>query len=105
LNNLVKIAVKDDIPEGACKRIELGEKRIALFNVRGEFFAIDDTCSHEEASLSQGELEGHLVECPLHGSRFDVRTGQVRSLPAVVPVDTYELVIEGEDILISLNSE
>ncbi len=105
LENYVKAAKVNEIPEGRVKRIEIGETYIALFNIDGEFYAIDDTCSHEEASLSQGELDGHMIECPLHGSRFDVKTGQVRSLPAVMPIKTYKVVTEGDDIFIFMESE
>ena len=71
--------------------------RIALCNVDGEFFATTDVCSHDEASLSDGELFGHVVECPLHGARFDVRTGKALSLPAVYPVKTFEVrVLDGQ---------
>ncbi len=76
-----------------------------MFNVGGEFYALDDVCSHEKASLSQGELDGHLIECPLHGSRFDVRTGEAKSFPAVVPVAIYTLLVVGDDILLSADWE
>lgn len=105
MGKYIKVAHKDEIPEGTAKRIEVGERYIAVFNVGGEYYAIDDTCSHEQASLSQGELEGYIIECPLHGSRFDIRTGQVKSLPAVVPVVSFKLVLDGEDIIISVDSE
>lgn len=100
MEKYIEIAHKDEIPEGKAKRIEVGERYIAVFNVGGEYYAIDDTCSHEQASLSQGELEGYIIECPLHGSRFDIRTGQVKSLPAVLPVACYKLMVDGDDILI-----
>lgn len=99
------IARIDEIEEGAGKRIEFDGKYIAVFNVGGEFFAIDDTCSHEEASLAQGEVEDYLVECPLHGSRFDVRSGEPKAFPAIMPVKTYKIVVEGDDLIIDIGSE
>ncbi|MBI4641820.1 MAG: Rieske 2Fe-2S domain-containing protein, partial [Candidatus Tectomicrobia bacterium] len=63
--------------------------------------AIDDTCTHEEASLSEGEVWGEVIECPKHGARFDLRTGEVVSLPAVLPVATYEVKVEGTEVKIN----
>ena len=68
----------------------------------GELYAINDICSHEEYSLSAGEIWDHSVECPIHGSRFDLRTGQPNALPAVEPVATYEVEIEGDDVYVSV---
>ena len=82
---------------GRAARVVVGEEEIAVYNVDGEFFATSDICSHEEASLSDGELFDHVVECPLHGARFDVRTGRPLSLPAVYPVKTFPVrVVEGK---------
>ena len=86
-----------DVPPGTAKRVIADDREIAIYNVDGELFATDDICSHEEASLSDGELIGHAVECPLHGARFDVRTGKPLSLPAVVPVQTFPVrVVDGQ---------
>jgi nitrite reductase/ring-hydroxylating ferredoxin subunit len=86
-----------EVPPGTAKRVVADDREIAIFNVDGELFATDDICSHEEASLSEGELDGHVVECPLHGARFDVRTGKALSLPAVRPVDTFPVrVVDGK---------
>ncbi len=82
--------------------VEIDGNYLALYNVEGQLFVTDDTCSHEEASLSDGFLEGYLIECPLHGSQFDVRTGEVLSLPAVQPIKTYAVQIEGDDVLVDL---
>ena len=68
---------------------EVDGKRIALCNVNGRFYAIDDVCTHDGGPLDQGELEGNLVECPRHGAKFDVTTGRAVVLPAVRPVQTY----------------
>ena len=86
-----------EVPPGTAKRVVADDREIAIFNVDGELFATDDICSHEEASLSDGELDGHVVECPLHGARFDVRTGRPLSLPAVVSVETFPVrVVDGK---------
>lgn len=96
----VRVAAAKDIPPGGAAIVETDGRTIAVFNVDGEFYAIDDTCTHEEASLSAGERSGEIVTCPKHGSRFNVRTGRVLSLPAVVPVNTYPVKVEEGQILI-----
>lgn len=97
----VRVARRGDIPAGALIRVEAGGHVIALANIDGEFFAIDDTCSHEEASLSEGGLSGDVVVCPRHGARFNARTGRVLSLPAVRSVATYAVKVEGDDVLVA----
>ena len=76
--------------------------RIALAYVDGKVFAVDDLCSHEDASLSKGSLHGECVTCPLHGSRFDLNTGAALDEPAEEPVQTYPVRIDGDDILVRL---
>jgi 3-phenylpropionate/trans-cinnamate dioxygenase ferredoxin subunit len=91
-----------ELAPGAMKRVELRGRRILLANVEGRFYAVDDTCTHEEASLSTGVLQGELVKCPLHGSRFNVRTGKALEEPAEEDLRTYPVRLEGERILIDL---
>lgn len=83
----------DDLPAGESVRIAT-EPPIAVFNADGELYAIDDTCSHQDASLSEGWLEGCLVECPLHEASFDLRTGIPTCLPARRPVRTHPVSVE-----------
>lgn len=88
------VAEASEIPPGTVREVTLGDDDIAVYNVEGQFFATTNVCTHDEAYLSDGELFGHVVECPLHGARFDVRTGKVLSLPAVYPLRTYEVRVE-----------
>jgi 3-phenylpropionate/trans-cinnamate dioxygenase ferredoxin subunit len=97
----VRVARRADVPPGSITRVEAGGHAIALVNLNGELFAIDDTCSHEEASLSEGGLSGEIVVCPKHGARFNVKTGRVLSLPAVRSVATYAVKVEGDDVLVA----
>jgi nitrite reductase/ring-hydroxylating ferredoxin subunit len=92
------VARTGDLAPGEMKMVRLGRKRLAIYNIDGEFFATDDTCTHEEASLSEGILYDDIVECPLHGAAFNVRTGEVEAFPAVVPLQTYELQVVGDEI-------
>jgi len=98
----VKVATVDEVPPGSSIVVSVEDEPLALFNVDGEFYALADTCSHAEASLSEGELDGYVVACPLHGARFDVRDGRVLSMPAVVGVASYAVRVEGQDLLIGM---
>ncbi len=94
----VSVASASDLPAGAGMFVDVDGIPVALFHVDGKFYATSDVCTHEEASLSEGELEGECVECPLHGARFNVRTGEVKSLPAVVKLKTYPVRVVGDAI-------
>ena len=82
----VNVAQASQLTPGKAIRVEIGDEPIAIFNVDGDLYAIGDICSHEEASLSEGDVFGTCVECPLHGAEFDLKTGRPRTLPAVTPV-------------------
>jgi 3-phenylpropionate/trans-cinnamate dioxygenase ferredoxin subunit len=97
----VKVASVGDVKPGQMKCVTLGRKRVGLANVDGEYLAFDDTCTHEEASLTEGELFGDVVECPLHGAAFNLRTGAVESFPATVPLPVYAVRIEGDEIQVA----
>ena len=98
----LKVASIGDIKPGKAIRVEIGDEPVAIFNIDGTYYAIGDTCSHEEASLSEGDVFGDCVECPLHGAEFNIKTGQAKTLPAVSPVPTYAVRIEGDAVLVSL---
>lgn len=93
-SDYVRVASIEEIPPGGALAVPVGGRTVAVFNVDGTFHAVDDTCTHEYAPLSQGTRNGEIVTCPKHGSRFNVRTGRVLSLPAVVPVSTYPVKVE-----------
>jgi len=93
-----------DVPPGGMKRVDIGARRILLANVGGRFYAVDNTCTHEDASLSHGALQGEWVKCPLHGSRFNVRTGEVVEEPANEKLATYPVRIEGDEVWIGMPS-
>jgi 3-phenylpropionate/trans-cinnamate dioxygenase ferredoxin subunit len=98
MSDAIRIGSLADLPEGRGVRVEWDDHRVAVFRIGDEVYAIGDRCSHAEASLSEGELFGYDVECPLHGSEFDVRTGEPGSLPAASPVPVYEVVVAGDDV-------
>ncbi|MDP9238613.1 MAG: non-heme iron oxygenase ferredoxin subunit [Chloroflexota bacterium] len=98
------VAKVSDTPPGTITVHEVDGKRIALCNVNGRFYAIDDVCTHDGGSLDQGELEGELVECPRHGAKFDVTDGRPVTLPAVRPVKTYKVQVEGDEVKVETDS-
>lgn len=100
----IQIADESEIAPGEALRVEIDGVPIAIWNVDGEFYATSDTCSHEESSLSEGDLWGEVVECPLHGAQFDVRTGEVLSLPALFPIATYPVKVENGLIYVEWRS-
>ncbi len=98
----VKAAKTDEIAPGQSKMLEVNGKKIAIFNVAGSFYAIDDTCSHRGGSLSQGMIEGEKVTCPWHGAVFDVRSGEVLGPPAPKGVARYNVRVDGVQIEVEI---
>lgn len=98
----VRAARISDIPPGRIKVVEVGEEDVALCNVGGEIYAVTNVCTHDDGPLGEGYLLGDEIECPRHGARFNVRTGEVKSLPAIVPIPTLEVKIEGEDVWVDV---
>ena len=96
----VKVASTNDLPSGGLMLIEIQDKRIVLTNVDGKYYALADLCTHAECPLSDGELDSGTLVCPCHGSRFDVRTGEAMTPPAIEPLTCYEVRIDGQDIMI-----
>lgn len=98
----VKVAKVGDVLPGEFLHLEVEDEEIVLCNVGGQFFAVADVCSHDGGPLGEGLLLGDQIECPRHGARFDVRTGEVKALPAVIPIPTFDVRVEGEDVLIEV---
>jgi 3-phenylpropionate/trans-cinnamate dioxygenase ferredoxin subunit len=99
----VKVATTAEIPPGRVKVYEVDGRSIAVCNVDGAYYAIDDVCTHDGGSLDQGELQGDQIECPRHGARFDVKTGRAITLPAVRPVGSYPVQVEGDEIKVDVS--
>src|SRR5713101_5089108 len=98
----VKVAKTGEIAPGEGKAVNVGVRRIALFNVDGTFYAIDNTCTHRGGPLSEGEVEGKEVTCPWHGARFDVSTGTHLSPPAPRDVTSYKVQVVGEEVQVDV---
>jgi 3-phenylpropionate/trans-cinnamate dioxygenase ferredoxin component len=98
----IKIAVTSDLPSGQATAFEVEGQRLAVFNVGGIYYAIEDTCPHAGGPLSEGSVEGCKVTCPWHGADFDLKTGAVLGPPAFEGVKTFKVVVEGDDIKVEL---
>lgn len=98
----IKVAKITEVSDRQIRSFSASGRKIAIAHLGPEFFAIDDVCTHAQCSLGEGSLIEQEVECPCHGSRFDVKSGAVRFLPATVPVATYPVKVEGEDILVEI---
>ena len=103
MTEAIKIANLTDVKQGKMFRSKINDHAILLANINNEIFAIDDVCTHEDASLYKGALKGFCVECPLHGSHFDFRTGKPDGNPATEAVKTYKTEIKNNEIFIFLN--
>jgi len=100
--SLVSIGGELDFLPGKAHFVAVNGYKIVVTRFGNDFFAVDDTCTHEEESLSEGVLEDCVIECPRHGAKFDVRTGEVMALPAVMPLKTYKVVYEGDEVKVEL---
>ncbi|HZF57856.1 MAG TPA: non-heme iron oxygenase ferredoxin subunit [Rubrobacter sp.] len=98
-----KLAAADELAPGEIKQYRVEDRFVALCNVDGEFHAFEDVCTHQFTHLSDGEFAGSEVKCPLHGARFDVKTGAAKSLPAVKPVPKHEVKVEDGHVYVALN--
>ena len=102
---MIPVCKLSELPEGAMRLVEADGRKIGVFHCAdGEFFAIEDRCSHDEGPLAEGEFDvtSCTVECPRHGSLFDLRSGKPRTLPAYRPVDTFEVHVEDDNIKLEL---
>lgn len=101
----VNIAPLEDLPDGRGVRVDIGPLQIAVFRIGDEVFALGDQCSHAKASLSEGEVFDGDVECPRHGSPFDLKTGEPQTLPATAPVPTFSTEVRDGDVFLILESD
>jgi nitrite reductase/ring-hydroxylating ferredoxin subunit len=98
-----KLGGVDEVGPGEIKQYLVEDRFVALCNVEGEFHAFEDVCTHQFTHLSEGEFTDSEVKCPLHGARFDVKTGAAKSLPAVKPVPKHEVKVENGNVYVALN--
>jgi nitrite reductase/ring-hydroxylating ferredoxin subunit len=99
-----RVASLSDLADESAVRVEVAGTPVCLARSQGRVFAVNDVCSHADVSLAEGDVEDGTVECWLHGSRFDLRTGAPTGLPATKPVATYPVTVEGDDVLVEMES-
>jgi 3-phenylpropionate/trans-cinnamate dioxygenase ferredoxin subunit len=103
-----RVCGRSEVPEDGALRVELPDLDVAIVDFDGRLFAIEDVCSHAEVALSDGEVEeidgAPTIECALHGSCFDLRTGEPTNLPATEPVPVYPVRVEGDDVLVDVDA-
>lgn len=104
MSERLRVTSVDRLSESSAMQVDVGGHRIALFLIGTDVFAIGDRCSHAEASLADGEVFDEAVECPRHGSEFDLHTGEPNSLPATRPVPVYVAEIDGSDVFVTVDS-
>ena len=104
-STFVRVCAVAELPEEGAIGVEIGDLPVALVRAGGEVFALHDVCSHEEVPLSEGDVYDRTVECWLHGSCFDVRTGAPTGPPASEPVPVYPVKIDGDDVYVAISKE
>ena len=103
MSEFVPVAKVADIPDPGRKVVEVDEELIVLIHTAGNFYAIDDVCTHDGGPLGEGTLEGFEIACPRHGAKFDVRDGRALTMPATKPTRSHEVKIDGDDVLVKLS--
>ena len=102
----IKVCSVDEITSGEALQVELEERPpLAVYNLEGDFYVTDDTCTHGDASLAEGDIEGDEIVCPFHLGRFDIRTGEVTAAPCSEPIQTYPVEIEDGTVFAILENE
>lgn len=96
----IELCSTAEVQPGAALRVERGDLTLAVFNVEGEFFVLDDACTHGPGSLSEGYVEGDIIECNFHNGQFNIKTGEVVSPPCMVPVKAYRTIVENGKVFI-----
>ena len=99
----IELCSTSDVEAGAALRVEKDDLTLAVFNLEGEFFVTDDACTHGPGSLSEGYIDGDVVECNFHNGQFDIKTGEVVSPPCMIPVKTYPTKVEGGVVVIEVD--
>ena len=104
-DNVVRVCAQAEIGPDAVKAFEVGDRRLAVFNLGGAFYVTDDECTHAAASLADGMLEDGIIECSLHFGAFDVKTGAVKAPPCSIALRTYQVLLQGDDVYVDLDKD
>ncbi|MCO6456533.1 MAG: non-heme iron oxygenase ferredoxin subunit [Pirellulaceae bacterium] len=103
MSDFVRVASLSEIPDPGKKLVEVDDALVVLFRVGGQFYCLDDVCTHDGGPLGEGRLTGYEIHCPRHGARFDIRSGKVLSMPATEDTRAHEVKVEGDAVYVRLN--
>jgi 3-phenylpropionate/trans-cinnamate dioxygenase ferredoxin subunit len=103
MSDFVPVAKTSEIPDPGKKLVEVDERLVVVVHAAGQFYAIDDVCTHDGGPLGEGDLDGYEISCPRHGAKFDVRDGRALTMPATKATASHHVKIEGDDILVKLS--
>lgn len=103
MSNRIELCKTEEVEEGSALKVETGDLILAVYNVEGEYFVTDDTCTHGPGSLSEGFVDGDVVECNFHNGQFNIKTGEVVSPPCMVPIKTYPTSVENGMVVIEVD--
>ncbi len=98
----VRVGKASEVPAGRVEIFDVEDRKIAVYHLADGYYAIEDLCTHDGGPLAEGEIEGDQVICPRHGARFDIKTGAALTFPAITPVQSYPVRVEGEDLLVGI---
>lgn len=102
MGDFIKVAKTSDIPDPGKRLLEVDDTLVVLIHAGGQFYCIDDVCTHDGGPLGEGELCDHTIACPRHGAKFDVRTGEALTMPATEATAVHEVKVEGDDIYVKI---
>lgn len=105
MSDFLPAAKTADVPENGKLCIEVDDRYVVIVNLAGDFFCVDDVCSHDGGTLGDGEMDGACLVCPRHGAKFDARTGEAVEMPATEPIARHEVKVDGDMILVKLSDD
>jgi 3-phenylpropionate/trans-cinnamate dioxygenase ferredoxin subunit len=105
MSEFVKVAKVSEIPDPGKQTLEIDDRFVVLFHVGGEFYCLDDRCTHDDGPLGEGELCDHQIACPRHGAKFDIRDGRALTMPATEATTVHEVKVDGPDVFVRISEE
>lgn len=105
MSQFVRVGRVSDFPDPGKQLLEVDDRLVVLFHVEGQFYCLEDLCTHDGGPLGEGCLEGHSIACPRHGAKFDIRDGRALTMPATEATPAHEVKVDGEEIFVRINEE
>ncbi len=105
MSEFVQVAKASELPDPGQTTVEVEDRLVVVFHVAGQFYCLDDVCTHDGGPLGEGKLCGHAIACPRHGAQFDIRSGKARTMPATVATVAHEVKVEGDQVYVRLRQE